>query len=117
MTSALAQTTTGGAETLEDLDASILQSLPADIRSQIEDGAIDRLPQDVVESLPASVQDRIPDGLVAAAGDNALLTLVLLAAGILGALGFLYGVTKSAFKAAAFFAVVSAGAWYWLVVR
>ena len=38
-------------------------------------------------------------------------------AGILGIIGFLYGVAKSAFKAAAFFAIVAAVAWFWYANR
>ena len=38
-------------------------------------------------------------------------------AGIVGILGFFWGVAKSAFKAAAFFAVVAVVAWVWFANR
>lgn len=102
---------------LEDLDPSILDRLPPDVRDQIEDGVIDKLPEDVVDALPDSVSGRIPSGLVDAAGSNPTLTAVLVVAGILGVLGFFYGVAKSAFKAAAFFGIVAAVAWFWFANR
>ena len=63
------------------------------------------------------IQDRVPEGLVEAAGDNPTLTAILVIAGIIGILGFFWGVTKSAFKAAAFFAIVAVVAWVWFANR
>ena len=63
------------------------------------------------------IQDRVPEGLVEAAGDNPTLTAILVMAGILGVVGFLWGVAKSAFKAAAFFALVAVVAWVWFANR
>ncbi|MCB0993991.1 MAG: hypothetical protein KDB21_02790 [Acidimicrobiales bacterium] len=98
---------------LEDLPADVVEQLPSDIVSQLREGAIDAIPEDVVESLPASVQARIPDSVIAAAGDDPALAVILAVVGALAVLGFLWGVFKSAFKAALFFAVVGAGAWIW----
>lgn len=63
------------------------------------------------------IQDRVPEGLVEAASDNPTLTAILVVAGIVGILGFFWGVAKSAFKAAAFFAVVAVIAWVWFANR
>lgn len=99
---------------LEELDPTVLDRLPPDVREKIEQGLIDKLPEDVVDALPASMQDRVPPGLIEAASGNPTLTAVLIIAGIVGVIGFFYGVAKSAFKAAAFFAVVAVVAWVWL---
>jgi hypothetical protein len=104
-------------EDLEDLDPSILDRLPPDVRDKIDQGLLDKLPEDVVDGLPDGVQGRIPSGLIDAAGGNPTLAAVLVVAGILGVLGFFYGVAKSAFKAVGFFGLVAAIAWYWFVNR
>ena len=102
---------------LEELDPELLDRLPPDIRERIEEGLLDKIPEDVVDTLPPSMQDRIPTGLIEAAGDNPTLTAILVVAGIIGVLGFFYGVAKSAFKAAAFFAVVAVVGWSWYANR
>jgi hypothetical protein len=41
-----------------------------------------------------------------------LFTAVLVIVGIVAGIGFFWGVTRSAFKAAFFFGVVAVGAWF-----
>lgn len=65
----------------------------------------------------AALQDRVQDGIVDAANGNPTLTAILVIAGIVGVLGFFWGVAKSAFKAAAFFALVAVIAWFWFANR
>lgn len=102
---------------IEELDPELLDRLPPDIRQKLEEGVLDKIPEDVVDALPETMQDRIPEGLIEAAGSNPTLTAILVIAGILGVVGFMYGVAKSAFKASAFFALVAAVAWYWFANR
>lgn len=101
----------------ELIDPEILDRLPPDIRKKLEDGVLDKIPEDVVDALPPSLQERLPEGFIDAAGSNPTLTAILVIAGIVGILGFMYGVAKSAFKAAAFFAIVAAVAWIWFANR
>lgn len=53
------------------------------------------------------------DTVLADLGDNPGLTTTLGVIGALAVAGFVWGVTKAAFKAALFFAVVGAAAWLW----
>ncbi len=102
---------------LDELDPSILERLPPDVREDIERGVLDKLPEDVVDALPDGVAARVPSGLIDAAGSNPTLTAILIIAGVLGIAGFCYGVAKSAFKAAGFFGIVAAVSWYWFANR
>ncbi len=110
----LAQDTTIPPEELIDrLPRDVLDRLPPDVIEQIRDGVIDQIPEEVVDRLPAGIADRIPEGLLASASADPLLTTILIVVGVLAIVGFLYGIVKSAFKAALFAAVVGGGAWYW----
>ena len=102
---------------IEELDPELLDRLPPDIRERLEEGLLDKIPEDVVDALPEGMQDQIPAGLIEAAGSNPTLSAILVVAGIVGVLGFFYGVAKSAFKAAAFFGIVAAVAWFWFANR
>ncbi len=97
---------------VEELPPEVVEELPDDVLQQLRDGVIDKIPEDVVTQLPESVQDRIPDGLVDFASTNTGLAVVLAILGVLAVAGFVWGIAKSAFKAAAFFAVAGAVAWF-----
>lgn len=101
----------------EELPDEVLEQLEPTLREQIESGARDRLPEDAYDALPDSLQDRVPADLVAFADSNRTLTIILLLVGLLSIAGFLYGVAKSAFKAAGFFAIVGTIAWFWFANR
>ena len=101
---------------LADLDDEILERLPTDIRDAIKNGTLKVLPKDIVDSLPDQVSDSIPKSLVEAANANPVLTLVLVICGVIGIIGFLFGVFKSGLKTALFFGVVAAISWGYFAV-
>lgn len=98
---------------VDELPPDVVEDLPPSIIDQIREEGLETLPDSIVEQLPDSVVDRIPPEYLSAAGDNPVLTAILVIVGILAIAGFFYGVVKSAFKAAFFFGVVAAGAWFW----
>ncbi len=110
----LAQDTTIPPEDLIDqVPSDVLDRLPDDVVERIQDGVIDQIPEEVVDRLPESVVNQIPDGLLESAAANPGLLAVLVIVGLLAAAGFVYGIVKSAIKAALFFGVVAAAAWFW----
>lgn len=96
---------------VENIPEEVLERLPDDVVQQLKDGTLDKIPQDIVDRLPEGLQDSIPSGLIEAAGSNPLFALI----GVLAIIGFGYGVVKSAFKAAVFFGVLAAAAWYFFL--
>lgn len=105
---------------VDDLDPSVLEELrelDSEAVQDLIDGKIDQIPEDLIDRLPPGMADRVPEDLIAFTTNNPALTAILVAAGILGVVGFMYGVAKSAFKAAAFFAIVAAVAWIWFLNR
>lgn len=90
-------------DVVEDLDPSVLEELRG----------LDQIPESLKDRIPSDVLDRIPSGLVDFASDNPTLAIILAIVGVLAVAGFVWGVARSAFKAAVFFGVVAAGAWYW----
>ena len=101
---------------LSDLSEDILERLPSDIRDDIKNGTLQLLPKDVVDSLPDQVSDSIPDSLIEAANTDPVLTLILVICGVIGIIGFLYGVFKSGLKTTLFFGAVAACAWGYFAV-
>ena len=101
---------------LSDLSDDILERLPSDIRSDIKNGTLELLPKDVVDSLPDQISDSIPNSLIEAANTDPVLTLILVICGVIGVIGFLYGVFKSGLKTTLFFGAVAACAWGYFAV-
>ena len=101
---------------LSDLDDAILDRLPETIKNQISAGTLKKLPKNIVDSLPDQVSESIPGSLVEAANGNPVLALILVVCGTIGILGFLYGVFKSGFKTAIFFALVGLCSWGYFAV-
>ena len=101
---------------LSDLDDEILERLPTDIRGAIKNGTLKILPKDVVDSLPDQVSDSIPKSLIEAANANPVLTLILVIFGVIGVVGFLYGVFKSGLKTTLFFGLIAAISWGYFAV-
>lgn len=93
---------------VDNIPEEVLDRLPEDIRQQLEDGVIDKIPEDIVDTLPEGIRDSIPPGLIEAASSNPLFAVL----GVLALGGFIYGVVKSAMKAAIFFGVIAALAWF-----
>ena len=98
---------------IDDLPPEVVEELPPSIIDQIRDEGLETLPDEILDRLPDTVVDRIPSEYLDVAGSNPALTAVLVIVGILAIAGFMYGVAKSAFKAALFFGIVAAGAWFW----
>ncbi|MFQ5554824.1 MAG: hypothetical protein ACE5GC_05570 [Acidimicrobiia bacterium] len=96
----------------EEIPPDVAEQLPDDVLQQLRDGVIDKIPEDVVDRLPDAVQDRIPEGLLDLASSNNTFTIVLAIAGVLAVVGFVWGIAKSAIKAALFFALAAAVAWF-----
>ncbi|HJM29430.1 MAG: hypothetical protein QF596_09340 [Acidimicrobiales bacterium] len=96
---------------LSDLDDAILDRLPEEIKNQISNGNLKKLPKSLVDSLPDQISETIPNSLVEAANTNPILTLIIVICGTIGILGFIYGVFKSGFKTALFFALVAICSW------
>jgi hypothetical protein len=97
---------------VDDLPPEVVEDLPPSIIDQIQDEGLETLPDNIVDQLPDSVVDKIPSEFLDAATTNPALTALLVIVGILAVVGFFYGVAKSAFKAAMFFGLVAAGAWF-----
>ena len=98
---------------VDDLPEDVVEDLPPSVIDQIRNEGLEKLPDSVVDQLPDSVVDRIPDEFLDVASTNPVLVAILVLVGILSVIGFFYGVAKSAFKAALFFGVVAAAAWFW----
>ncbi len=98
---------------IDELPPDVVDDLPPSIIDQIRDEGLEALPDDIVDRLPDSVVDRIPEEFLDVASTNPALTGILLVVGLIAVAGFFYGVVKSAFKAALFFGIVAAVAWYW----
>jgi len=99
---------------IDDLPPEVVEDLPPSIIDQIRDEGLDTLPDEIIDRLPDSVVDRIPDEFLDVASSNPAFTAILVVVGILAVIGFFYGVAKSAFKAALFFGILAAGAWFWV---
>lgn len=93
---------------VDSIPDEVLERLPADIRQKLEEGTIDKIPADIVDRLPEGLQDRVPPGLIEAASANPLFAVI----GVLAVVGFGYGVIKSAVRAATFFGILAAVAWF-----
>jgi hypothetical protein len=98
---------------IDDLPPEVVEDLPPSIIDQIRNEGLESLPDDIIDQLPDTVVDRIPSEFLDVASTNPALTALLVIVGLLAIVGFFYGVAKSAFKAALFFGVVAAGAWFW----
>ena len=98
---------------IDDLPPEVVEELPASIIDQIRDEGLETLPDEILDRLPDTVVDRIPTEYLDVASNNPALTAILVIVGLLAIVGFMYGVAKSAFKAALFFGVIAAGAWFW----
>ena len=98
---------------VDELPDDVVEDLPPSVIDQIRDEGLEKLPDAVVDQLPDSVVDRIPDEFLDVASTNPALVAILVVVGVLSVIGFFYGVAKSAFKAALFFGLVAAGAWFW----
>ena len=98
---------------VDDLPPEVVDDLPPSVIEQIRNEGLDKLPETVVERLPDSVVDRIPSEFIESASANPALVAILVVVGLISVAGFVYGVAKSAFKAAFFFGVIAAGSWYW----
>jgi len=97
---------------IDEIPPEVVDELPPDVVEQLEDGVLDKIPDDVVDSLPDAIQDKIPDGLLEAASSNPAFTKVLLGIGVLAAIGFIFGVVKSAVKWMLYSAILGVAAWY-----
>jgi len=97
---------------IDEIPDEVLDRLPPETVDRLRDGVIDQIPEELYDQLPPSVQARIPDSLVDFASSNPTLAAILAIIGIISIVGFFYGVAKSAMKAAVFFAVIGALAWY-----
>lgn len=98
---------------IDELPEDVVERLTPEEIQRIRDEGLDELPNEIVERLPDSVVDRISPDLIESASRNLPFTLTLIAIGLVALAGFVWGVSKSAFKAAAFFGLVAAGAWFY----
>ena len=94
----------------------MIDQLPNELRERfpqvVEDlrtGVIEEVPDTVLDQLPANVVDAIPAGLLAS-DVNVTFVAILAAIAAVSVLGFLYGVSKAAVKAAGFFLIIGAAA-------
>ena len=89
-------------DVVEDLDPSVIEQLKG----------LDQIPDSLKDEIPDAVLDRIPDQFLDFSSGNPTLAAILAIVGVIAVMGFFWGVAKSAFKAAFFFGVVAAGAWF-----
>jgi hypothetical protein len=105
---------------VDEIPDEVVEELPPSVVQQLRDGTIDEIPENVIDDLSDSARDAlieqvpdfVPDSVLSAVGDNPFLAVVLALAGLAAIGGFLWGVSKSAMKAAGFFALVAALAWF-----
>jgi hypothetical protein len=97
-------------DVLDELPPDVVEDLDPSVIEQLE--GLDRIPDSLKDQIPDAVLDRIPDQFLDFASSNPLFTAVLVIVGIVAGIGFFWGVTRSAFKAAFFFGVVAVGAWF-----
>lgn len=97
-------------DVVSQLPPEVVEALPADVLQQLEDGTISEIPADVADRLKdrlsADVLDRVPSDLLEDPTNQALVAVLGVALAFALA-GFLWGVVKSAMKAAAFFAIIA----------
>jgi len=106
-----------GIERLDKLPDDIEAQLPRDVIEGLRNGSLTEIPDDVVSGLPQNLQDRIPESLIETAAANSTLLMILGVVAALSVVGFVYGVVKSAMKAAVFFAIIAAVAIFFLVLQ
>lgn len=106
--------TTWLSDLIDELPDDVVEQLTPEEIQRIRDEGLHELPKEIVNRLPDSVVDRISPELIESASRNLFFTLLLVMVGLVAVAGFLWGVSKSAFKAAVFFAVVAAGSWFYL---
>jgi hypothetical protein len=107
-------------QSVDEIPEEAVEELPESVIQQLRDGTIDEIPADVIDGLSDSAKDAlieqvpdfVPDSVLSTVGDNLLLAVVLALAGLIAIGGFLWGVSKSAIKAAVFFGLVAAVAWF-----
>lgn len=97
-------------DVVDELPPDVVEDLPPSVIEQLE--GLDQIPDSLKDQIPDVVLERIPDEFLDLASSSPLLTAILVIVGIVAVIGFFWGVAKSAFKAAFFFAVVAAGAWF-----
>ncbi len=95
-------------EVIDQLPPDVIDQLPPEIVDQLRDGSLDQIPEEVVNRLPENVQDKIPESFIDFASANPLWALM----GVLGVVGFVYGLMKSLVKLAFVAAVIGLIAWY-----
>jgi len=99
----------------DQIPAEVLAELEArepDIVAGLRDGSLEEIPQSVVDALPQGLKARVPTDLIA--GTSGTFIAILIIVGVLAIAGFLYGMMKAAIKAALFFGVVAAIAFFLL---
>lgn len=106
-----------GIELLDQIPDDIESQLPLDVIEGLRNGTLTEIPDDVVSGLPQNLQDRLPDSLIETAAANSTLLIILGIVAAVAVAGFLWGVVKSAMKAAVFFAIIAAIAIFFLVLQ
>ena len=95
---------------IDQLPQEVIDAIPDDVVDQLREGVIDKVPEEVVNRLPDSIADRIPAGFLESTPE---FVWVLLAIGALAVVVFLWGIVKSAWKAAFFAAILGVAAFLW----
>ena len=95
---------------LAQLPSEVRENLPTDVVEGLRDGSLDAIPSDVVDDIKARVStdvfNRVPTELLEDPTNRALIAVLGLVA-VFSFAGFVWGVMKSAMKAAIFFAIVA----------
>lgn len=116
MTLLVTGATGAAAQDLTDqIPAEVLAELEArepDIVAGLRDGSLDEIPQSVVDRLPGQLGELVPTDLVA--GTSGTFIAILIIVGVIAVAGFFYGMVKAAIKAALFFGVIAAIAFFLL---
>lgn len=98
---------------ISEIPPEVLERLPSDVVQDLAEGTLEKIPDEVLDRLPEPLVDQIPSEFITAVSDNPVLVGALIAVGVLAIVIFLWGVVKSAWKAAFFAAIFGAGAWIW----
>lgn len=102
---------------VDQLPPEVIEALPQDILTGLEDGTLDRIPAETLEKLTPDVADRVPDSLAEVASDNPGLAIILVLIGLASIAGAIWGAIKGFLKVAILLGVIAAVAWYWFFNR
>ena len=90
-----------------------LDCVDPDLRKDLRNGVIDKLPESALDCVPPNVRDNIPPELIDFATANPQIAVLAVVVAVLATLVFLYKLAKRAFIVALVAGAVAVVAWWW----